>query len=89
VIGTIVVPTLVKLKQLVGWISWITLNLIEHVSIFVELVFAPLIYDLYTYQTSICTICLDNHTSWYFQRAMPKTFFQIEIREMEIDETLV
>jgi len=38
-IGTIVVPTLIKLEQLVNLIPSIGLNLVEHVSILVELIY--------------------------------------------------
>jgi hypothetical protein len=39
-IGTIVVPTLIKLKQLVNLIPSIGLNLIEHVYVLVEPIFS-------------------------------------------------
>ncbi len=57
-IETIIVPTLVKLKQPISWISSTSLNLVEHVSVL------PAMW--YTCQTNISNTCLDNHNSWYF-----------------------
>jgi hypothetical protein len=86
-IGTIVVPTSVWSNQHVKLITSTSLNLIKHVIKHVEPMFEPPIsFDIFVKLVLVrlvkITIPPDS-----FQQHLLETFFQLEVREMEIDET--
>jgi hypothetical protein len=86
-IKTIFVPTLIKTKQLVSLISLTSLNLIEHVSISIELVYVlPIMFDKLIELVSVLPfqIVIPSNS---FKQHLPKTLVQIKVGEMEIDET--
>jgi hypothetical protein len=85
-IGTIVFPTSVWLDQLVKLITLTCLNLVEHVIEPIKHVFkSHVLFDIPIKPVfvQLIKIFIPPNT---FQQHLPKTFFQLEIKEMEIDE---
>jgi hypothetical protein len=86
-IGTIIVPTLILLDQLVKLITSTSLNLVSHVTKLVEHVSEPPVLSnvpIKLVHVHPIKIAIPPDT---FQQHLLKTFFQLEVGEMDIDET--
>jgi hypothetical protein len=85
-IGTIVIPTLVWSNQPIKLSTSVGLNLVEQVIKPIELVFETLVLSdipIKLVPIRLVKIVIPPDT---FQQHLPKTFFQHEVGEMEIDD---
>jgi hypothetical protein len=85
-IKTIVVPTLVWSNQPIKLITSISLNLVEHVYVLIELVYVlPISFDIFVKLVFVIHVQIVIPLNIF--KHLPKTFFQLEIKEMKIDKT--
>jgi hypothetical protein len=86
-IGTIYVPTLIRSRQHVSFISSTGLNLVEHVFVPVEPIYLPYILFDIPIKTIFVLLVQISIPPNILKQHLLKILFQLEVKKMEIDDT--